>query len=270
MSRFKQFATRHPIAFAVVIALTFMVLTVAAYAFAVPLSALFPSDARGQQISEALTRAALALLFILLLWRFGWLRAAGFARWPKWTVWLLWLPAVVYEVATGVYAYTGDPRIALPASTLTAAVLFNQLTVGLVEETAFRGIVMYAMLRRWGNTKHGIVNSVLLSAILFGALHALNLATGKPVLPTLLQCLGACLGGITYGAFVLYGKSIWPAVLWHALLNAAVNVKVIGEPMYAETPSMGVLHVLLNLPVVVYGLLLLRKVPLQPVVPEAD
>ena len=125
---------------------------------------------------------------------------------------------------------------------------------------------MYAMIGRWGNTKRGIIKSVLLSSAIFGGLHMIWIATGKPALPTLLQSLGAFLGGIAYGAVVLYGRSIWPAVLWHALLNAAVNVQVIGDASYAETPSMGVLYVLFNLPVVVYGLILLHKVPPQPVV----
>ena len=114
MSRFKQFATKYPLAFGIVIALTFMVLTVAAYALAFPLSALFPSDAHGQQMSEAITRMALALLCILVLWRFGWLRAAGFARLPGWKVWLLFLLPVVYDVGTVIYAYTGDFRITFP------------------------------------------------------------------------------------------------------------------------------------------------------------
>lgn len=270
MSRFKQFATKHPVAFGIIIALTFTVLAIVSYALSFPLSALFPKDACGQQMSEATTRAILALLFILLLWRFGWLRAAGFTRWPTWKTWLLLLPAIVYKVGAVLYAYTGNLQYMFPGLELTAAVLFNQVTVGLIEETAFRGIVMVAMLKRWGDTKRGIVKSVLLSALIFGAPHLINVTTGKPLLPTILQCLGACLGGIIYGAFVLYGKSIWPAVFLHALVNAAVNVKVIGDPTYAETPSMGILYVLLSLPVVIYGLVLLRKVPLQPVVPDAD
>lgn len=270
MSRFKQFAINHPIAFGLIVALAFIVLTILAYALSFPLSALLPDGALGQQVSEAITRAALALLFIFLLWRLGWLRAAGYARLPGWKTWLLLLLPIVYDVGAGVYAYTGDLSLTLPGPALTAAVLLNQLTVGLLEETAFRGLVLVAFVQHWGDTKRGLVKSVLLSALIFGALHMLHVAAGKPVLPAILQSLGAALGGIIYGAVVLYGRSIWPAVIWHALGNAAVNVKAIGDPTYAETPSMGVWYVLLSLPVVIYGLVLLRKVPPQPITPAGE
>jgi membrane protease YdiL (CAAX protease family) len=266
MSRFKQFATKHPAAFGVLVAFAVLGLSIASYALSFPLKALFPDTTSGQQMSEATARALLSLLFILVLWRFGWLRGAGFARLPAWKAWLVLLPAIAYEVGAAVYAYTGDLNLALPGPALTASVWFNQVTIGLLEETAFRGLVMCAMIRRWGDTKRGILKSVLLSSLIFGSLHMIWIATGKPVLPTLLQSLGAFLGGIAYGAVVLYSRSIWPAVLWHALLNAAVNVKVIGDPSYAETPSMGVWYVLSSLPVVVYGLVLLHNTPPQPVV----
>jgi membrane protease YdiL (CAAX protease family) len=253
-------------AFGVSVAVAFLALAGASYILSFPLSALFPETTSGQQVSEATARAILSLLFIGLLWRFGWLRAAGFARWPPWKRWLLLLPAIMYGVGAAVYAYTGDLTLVLPGPALTASVLFNQVTVGLLEETAFRGVVMYAMIARWGDTKRGILKSVLLSSLIFGSLHLTWIVTGKPALPTLLQSLGAFLGGIAYGAVVLYSQSIWPAVLWHALLNAAVNVKVIGDPSYAETPSMGVWYVLFSLPLVVCGLILLHEVPPQPVV----
>ena len=85
---------------------------------------------------------------------------------------------------------------------------------------------------------------------------------------TLLQIAETLMSGVTYAALVLYGKSIWPVVLWHGLLNATASARAIGIPDFEETVSMWVLTVLCNLPLLIYGVYLLRRLRPRPVVPD--
>lgn len=79
MSTFKQFATDHPILFACLIILVFVVCVVAAGVLAYAT----PGDAAGGVVATGFKLAgALPLLYIL--WRFGWLRAARIAHSGGW------------------------------------------------------------------------------------------------------------------------------------------------------------------------------------------
>ena len=76
---------------------------------------------------------------------------------------------------------------------------------GLVEEFLFRGVVLWALLRRVSPPK-----AVICCALLFAVMH-LN--------PW--QFVGGLVLGTIYGAVVIWTGSIWPVILAHALNNAA-------------------------------------------------
>ena len=90
----------------------------------------------------------------------------------------------------------------------------------------FRGLVLYVLIRAWGNTRQGIIGSVLLAALLFAFLHITQVFTHK-VSPSLvfLLTLETFIVSMWWGALVLYGGSVWPAVLLHFAVNAAVAVQ---------------------------------------------
>ena len=151
---------------------------------------------------------------------------------------------------------------------MAGVVALSQLTIGMVEETVYRGLVLYTFVRLWANTRWGLVASVLLSALFFGASHMVWVAFGKPVLQSTLLSLSAFESGVFYGAIVLASGSIWPAVILHGLVNAAVNVNLIGFPNYQETGKPGIRMVLLELPVVLFAIYLLYQIPSSPVIPD--
>ena len=138
------------------------------------------------------------------------------------------------------------------------------MTVGLVEETAYRGLVLHAFVRRWGSSRRGVLAGALLSSLIFGASHMIWAATGKPVHLAALQSLGAFLSGIVYAAFVLHDGSIWPAVVFHGLANATGWVMILDRPDFTETVSSGLLDALLSIPLVAYGFVLLATATATP------
>ena len=151
-----------------------------------------------------------------------------------------------------------------------ASVALNMMVDGGFQEIAFRGLVLYGLVRIWAGSKRGMFKSVLVSSVLFGGLHILNVvARGRGLPVTLLQIAETLLSGIYYAALVLYGQSIWPVVVWHGLLNAIVSARAIGLPDFQETVPMWTLILLSSLPLLIYGVHLLRRLPPRPVVPDA-
>ena len=228
-----------------------------------------PGGDYGRQIVEALGRLTATFLLLLILCRLGWLNASGFTRLGGWQSWLLILLPMLYEIIVFLYLFFGDFTFDFSDPALVSVITFNHMTVGLLEETAFRGIILYSLIRIWGDSKSGIFKSVLVSALIFGLTHMIWVLTGRPVILTSFRALSTFLSGIYYAAFVLRGRSIWPVVVFHGLLNAVANVKVIGITGFEETISANAMWIIFIIPVVIYGIYLLWRMPLRPVIPDA-
>jgi membrane protease YdiL (CAAX protease family) len=265
MDELLQLATNLSIVFGLLITLAVFLLSIASFMLGMAL----PAGMYNPTIGQILGRLISTLIFAFILSRFGWLTAAGFTQSAGWQSWLLILLLLVYTIVAAIYAYFGDFRFNLSKPKLAGVVVLNQMTFGLVEETAFRGVILYAFVRIWGDSNWGLVGSVLLSALFFGASHMSWVAFGKPVLQSTLMSLSAFEAGICYGAFVLASGSIWPAVVFHGLVNAAVNIKLMDKPEYKETVPSGIRMVLLNLPIVMFAVYLLWKMPPFAILPNA-
>lgn len=266
MKGFLRLATERPLLFAFVVTAILYLLMVGAYV----LGGVMSGSAYGEQVGQAIGRLIATACLAIVLQRFGWLAAAGFTRLGGARAWLPVLLPIVYGIAANLYAYFGDFRFDVSDPALALLVTLNAMTVGLVEETAYRSLVLYAFVRRWGGSRRGILASVLLSALIFGASHMIWAVMGKEVPLAALQSLGAFLSGIAYAGLVLYGGSVWPAVVWHGLANATVWVKILDQPEFTETVSTGLLDALLSIPLVLYALVMLWRVRSVATVPEAQ
>lgn len=253
MDRIKQFATEHPVALGFVIAVVYiLVLFVSAM-----LGALWPGEETYGQVGGIIGRVASIAVFLALLYRLGWLRSAGFASLGRWQTWPIALFSLTYAIAVSAYAMTGnfDFRSALPGLVIVFIV-----TAAFLEEVVFRGLMMHVFVRAWGSTTRGLIKSVLVSSLFFGAMHFLDFFSGRPLPNVFLQGVEALFLGIILASLVLIGKSIYPAVFLHGLLNLAGYLNVTGRGI-EETASSWLLFSLLMLPLAIYGIYLLRGLP---------
>jgi membrane protease YdiL (CAAX protease family) len=112
-----------------------------------------------------------------------------------------WYVAAVVLIAVSVAETltTSLPRLHLPGlPTLIAQLVFLALVVGPTEELLFRGVVQTGLrgsMGQWG---------IILGAILFGLVHAINLAY-QPLGATLQQVSAAIVIGLVFG--VLYDRT---------------------------------------------------------------
>lgn len=93
------------------------------------------------------------------------------------------------------------------------------LTIGLFEETVFRGILFSILCERFSKDKKGLVKAFVFSSVIFALAHLFNIFVGAGIGETLLQvCYTILTGGLFAFAFIKT-KNIMSAVVIHAVYN---------------------------------------------------
>lgn len=92
--------------------------------------------------------------------------------------------------------------------------IISMLCVGFIEEIIFRGFLFKAMSR------DNIKLAVFGSSITFGMGHIVNLLNGRDLIPTLLQICYAAAIGFLFTIIFYKGKSLWPCIIAHGLINS--------------------------------------------------
>jgi hypothetical protein len=142
------------------------------------------------------------------------------------------------------------------------SILMRQAVVGVAEETLFRGFLLYALVRVWGDSRRGLLAALAVPALIFGLAHAPQVLAGDPMDDTLMTMLNCTVSGLWWGALVLVGGSLWPAVLLHAASNASFQITALGLGGIDATVADYAAATAAELPLVIAGFwLLLRKVP---------
>ena len=96
----------------------------------------------------------------------------------------------------------------------TALHMVSMVSVGLVEELIFRGL-LYKALRR-----DGVKLAILISSLTFGLGHIVNLLNGAPVASTLLQIVYATALGFLFTLLFERSGSLIPCIVTHSVINA--------------------------------------------------
>lgn len=126
---------------------------------------------------------------------------------------LLWfLPLIAVLIAMWVVFLSGLARASLSAAQWQSFALvgFTTLLVGLGEEIMYRGIVLHAFLTtgrvRW---------AMLVSAIAFSLLHAVNVFGGIPLQDVPVQLLNTFQFGFFFAPLMLKLNNILPLIIFH-------------------------------------------------------
>lgn len=93
------------------------------------------------------------------------------------------------------------------------------LAVGVTEELVFRGLITRMLYEKYGHSSLGVWFSVLISSLLFGAVHMTNAAAGIPTAGVAVQMGAAACMGICLSAIYLRSGSLWPVALLHGYMD---------------------------------------------------
>ena len=180
--------------------------------------------------------AAAVLLVVAGVFR-GWLGEIGLGLPKAW--WPFALPAIITLIGLLVTLVGGIP-------TAIGLLTVNAMAVGLSEELMFRGI-----LDRWFRSRIGMMKGVVVVAVAFGAIHALNAIITGDIAAAATQAAFNALVGLWYGATRVRGGSIWPLIVLHGLWDTAVlSAGLNGSAAGTAILSVG------GLVLVVYGIVL--------------
>jgi len=257
MKKFESFSTRHPIVFGFVLILLFTLLSTIAW----PITQIYPYPEK-YELSGALAKLMIASCFMLLLWGFGWLKIAGYPTLGSQRTWLVTIALMIYNAIFAIYAFTGSFQFGLPSISLTLAVIFFTFTTSLLEETMYRGLLLTAMVNAWGDTRPGLFAAAILSGLFWASLHFFNLII-RPFPVVALQVLGMAIVGFVYASIVLFGRSIWPPIVFHWVINTVVSLQVSQNQTLEETTQTWLIFNLIVLPMVAVGVYLMQKATLN-------
>lgn len=141
------------------------------------------------------------------------------------------------SILTGDATFTGG--------NLIGWMIFSVVCVGIMEELAFRGILLPLLLTRFGKTKRGMLQSVILSSVIFGLVHFLNLIEGAGIVPTLLQVGYSMLTGAMLAVLFLGTGNLVGCVAVHAVFNfGGLAVEFLTEGQVWTVPTVVVTVVL--------------------------
>lgn len=180
-------------------------------------------------------------------------------------IWINW-PMVLFILLLASNFLLGNVLIDTSKPDTVIMFILVYLSTGFFEEILYRGLIQTLFLKKWGHTTKGIYFSIIIPSILFGTCHLVHFFLGHAsLLSTITQIIYASFIGIYFGACVLENNSIFPAIILHGLFDIAgsLNEIAIGgginKNYRSTTPENAIFSILLMLPLMVYGLIVLRK-----------
>ncbi len=250
-----------PVLFGFAIILMYILISV----ILLPINNLISSNQILELYASAFSNLIVILVFILLIWKLKWLEFSGLISLGNKKGWLITIGLLVYLIPLEIYAFTGALGAQFPSGNLSMAIVIRFFTGSVVEEIMFRALVLVAMIIAWGDTKKGVYKSVILSSVLFGMMHMLNIGT-NPLEITLFQSFVVMLPAIFYATLVVISRSIWPSIVIHWLTNVAVNIIIMNQINYIETARMWIIFALGLIPLVIMSFYLIWRMPEKQII----
>ena len=96
------------------------------------------------------------------------------------------------------------------------------ILIGFFEEVFFRGIIENELLENYSSTKKEVITSIVISGIIFGAVHLTNLLAGQDFYSTIFQFIQTSAIGILFGTIYYKTRNIWSLIFLHSFYDFAV------------------------------------------------
>lgn len=137
---------------------------------------------------------------------------------------LLGVPILLFSLVqlSGILEATSDYTIAVNVFGVVFGLIYC-VSIALWEEFLCRGIILTNMLKKWGNSKEGMIKSVILSAFIFGGAHVIT-GFGGDWISTAIQIVYASFMGMLLGVIYIKTKSLASTVVLHIILNLTAYI----------------------------------------------
>ena len=132
----------------------------------------------------------------------------------------------------------GGGFIAPNILSLLIVALHPFIGTGLFEEVLYRGLVLKILLKKNGRSKRGVMGACVISSVIFGLLHIVNIFAGAPVLSTISQVIHATSTGLFFAAVFIRTNKLWIPILLHGLLNLSSQIfcAIVSPELLLQSP----------------------------------
>ncbi|MFY0593708.1 CPBP family intramembrane glutamic endopeptidase [Roseivirga sp.] len=209
----------------VIISVGFAALLAFAVPFRLALGQYLENEKEVKLIAGIGTRLIILVASIILVRKFKFQRYLGLG----WKFDRQYLLPIIIPMLIVSMAIFGDLETYKKAGlSLLTLFLFNNILVALIEEFAFRGLVLPLILKIRSEKKRLMLTSVSLTALIFGVLHYLNLFREPDNFSGITsQVIFAIAIGIFLGGLMLRTKNILFPVLIHFLINVGFGKDIL-------------------------------------------
>lgn len=223
----------------------------------------FDNSIANSSFENSLLRFSGGIIFMIIIFRLGLNKIFEFKDVSK--ALLIVIPALIISINNfPIFAYfDGRTDLVEPVYTVYLFAL-ECLSIGFFEEIIFRGLILTLFLKKLPKTKQGVFQAVVLSSLVFGAVHLLNLFTGASFGNTILQIGYSFLVGMMWAVMYLKTKNIWIVMALHASYNFFGQVIFqLGNVTNRYDVYTIVITLLLSVLVTVYSLLIFRSLKIE-------
>ncbi|MCR3905555.1 MAG: CPBP family intramembrane metalloprotease [Tenericutes bacterium] len=171
-----------------------------------------------QMITGSLLRILGGLVFIVIIYGLGHGHIFKIKNLSK--ALLIMIPAFIVSINNFPIVAFLDGRAILTEPIYRIFLFFiESLSVGFFEEIIFRGMILVFLLDKFKEEKNGVMISIILSSLIFGFIHVLNIFNGASVNSTMLQIGYSFLVGMMWAVLFLKTGNLWLTMLLHATFN---------------------------------------------------
>lgn len=171
-----------------------------------------------QMITGSLLRILGGLVFIVIIYGLGHGHIFKFKNVSK--ALLIMIPAFIISINNFPIIAFLDGRAVLTEPFYRVFLFFiESLSVGFFEEIIFRGMILVYLLNKLKDEKNGVMISIILSSVIFGFIHVINIFNGASVNSTMLQIGYSFLVGMMWAVLFIKTGNLWLTMLLHATFN---------------------------------------------------
>lgn len=131
--------------------------------------------------------------------------------------------------------------------------------IGLAEELLCRGWIQNEFIERYGKDRKHVIISIVLSSLVFGAMHITNILAGQGVVETIMQIIQATSLGVLLGSIYYRSKNIWAVAFLHGFYDFAILLSDINTIKDCTTGSvsnaMFIYHLVFSILIVAFYIL---------------
>ncbi len=170
-------------------------------------------------LRATMIRFALATIFIFGLYIKGYFVFHSENKSLKTTWWLI-IPALLISINNFPWhiLYQGDLTLTVNVGTIILF-LIECFSVGLFEEILFRYLIFIVIMQHLDMTKKNIFIAMVITSIVFGLFHLINLFSGAGLGTTIQQVGYTTVLGLMWSMTFFITRNIWVPIILHTTYN---------------------------------------------------